>query len=58
MRGLQNRLALAPGAAACDLPGFYEIERNSAADTATFFDGHTFDDRDVAGYLRGFAHSE
>jgi ABC-type nitrate/sulfonate/bicarbonate transport system substrate-binding protein len=112
MRGLQNRLTLAPGATACDIPGFYEIERNSATvprvgdalwfysqmvrwgqiglsesnllqvravyrpdlyqvalattagptfaaragDTATFFDGRAFDDQDVEGYLRGFAH--
>ena len=112
LRGLQNRLVLDPGAAACDVPGFYEIERGSAtvprvdhalwfysqmvrwgqldfsaanllhvravyrpdlyrlalattaaspvdartADTATLFDGRTFDDRDIEGYLRGFAH--
>ena len=30
MRGLQNRLVLAPGAAPRDVSGFYEIERNSA----------------------------
>ena len=30
MRGLQNRFALVPGAAPCDVAGFYEIVRNAA----------------------------